>query len=152
MKTPLYGGYGLIAAGGIPKPAFNAFKLLHRLGEQRIDAPSDHVLATRKADGSLVVAVWNYAPPGQHDAVPATITLQFEHGSATRALVSRVDAAHGDMHAAYAQMGSPRYPTMAQLQALRAAAQLPVPETVAIRQGSLDLTVPTQGLALIELK
>ena len=35
VKTPFYGGYGLIAAGGIPKPAFNALKLLHKLGEQR---------------------------------------------------------------------------------------------------------------------
>ena len=27
VKTPFYGGYGLIAEDGIPKPAFNAFKL-----------------------------------------------------------------------------------------------------------------------------
>ena len=36
VKTPFYGGFGLLAEDGIPKPAFNAFKLLHRLGEQRI--------------------------------------------------------------------------------------------------------------------
>src|SRR4029077_2250818 len=36
VKQPFYGGYGLIAAGGLPKPAYNAFKLLHRLGEWRI--------------------------------------------------------------------------------------------------------------------
>lgn len=27
VKTPFDGGFGLLAAGGIPKPAFNAFKL-----------------------------------------------------------------------------------------------------------------------------
>ena len=32
IKQPFYGGYGLMAEGGVPKPAFNAFKLLHRLG------------------------------------------------------------------------------------------------------------------------
>jgi xylan 1,4-beta-xylosidase len=37
VKQPFYGGYGLIAAGGLPKPSFNAFKLLHRLGDVRIE-------------------------------------------------------------------------------------------------------------------
>ena len=32
VKTPFYGGFGLLAVGGIPKPAFNAFALLHQLG------------------------------------------------------------------------------------------------------------------------
>src|SRR3989449_4985148 len=61
VKTPFYGGFGLIAAGGIPKPAFNTFKLLHELGDQRIDLNSDSALLTRKKDGSLVLALWNYA-------------------------------------------------------------------------------------------
>src|SRR3984885_12102554 len=38
VKRPIYGGYGLIAEDGLPKPAFNAFKLLHRLGDTRIPA------------------------------------------------------------------------------------------------------------------
>ena len=33
VKQPFYGGYGLIAAGGIPKPAFSVFKMLHQLGK-----------------------------------------------------------------------------------------------------------------------
>ncbi len=36
IKTPFYGGYGLIAEGGVPKAAFNAFAMLHRLGDQRL--------------------------------------------------------------------------------------------------------------------
>jgi xylan 1,4-beta-xylosidase len=66
--------------------------------------------------------------------------------------VWRVDSAHGDMHAAYAQMGSPRYPTMAQLKLLRAAAELPAAETLSIKDATLSLTLPNHGLALIELK
>lgn len=152
VKTPLYGGYGLIAEGSVPKPAFNAFKVLHRLGTQRIEVASDHVLATRNEDGALVLAVWNYAPPEQQNDTPAAITLQLKNSNATRAVVSRVDSTHGDMHAAYAAMGSPRYPTRAQLEALRAAAELPAPETVPVRDGTLGLTLPSHGLALIELK
>src|SRR6202453_4084134 len=48
VKTPFYGGYGLIAAGGIPKPAYNTFKLLHQLGDQRIALGSESALLTRK--------------------------------------------------------------------------------------------------------
>ena len=64
VKRPFYGGFGLIAAGGIPKPVFNAFKILHGLGTERYDAASEHALVTRGADGSFVIALWNYAPPG----------------------------------------------------------------------------------------
>jgi xylan 1,4-beta-xylosidase len=152
VKTPLYGGYGLIATGGIPKPAFNAFKLLHRLGTQRIEVQSEHVLATRNHDDALVLAAWNYAPPEQQQDSPLTITLQFMNTTATHAQVSRVDSTHGDMHAAYALMGSPRYPTIAQLEALRAAAELPAAETVALRNAALTLTLPSHGIALIELR
>ena len=65
VKKPFYGGYGLIAAGGIPKPAFAAFELLHQLGNERLALDSDSALATRAADGSLVVAVWNLVAPEQ---------------------------------------------------------------------------------------
>ena len=47
VKKPFYGGYGLIAAGGIPKPAFAAFKVLHQLGQERLALDSDSALATR---------------------------------------------------------------------------------------------------------
>ena len=37
VKEPFYGGFGLIAAGDIPKPSFYAFQVLHHLGDQRIE-------------------------------------------------------------------------------------------------------------------
>jgi xylan 1,4-beta-xylosidase len=151
VKTPFYGGYGLIAVDGIPKPAFNAFKLLHRLGDERIQLDSDSALLTRKKDGTLDLAVWNYAPPDQA-GVPRTITLRLKGTSATHALISRVDGDHGDFHSVYAKMGSPRYPTPAQIQGLRQATELPEPEASEIKHGELAITVPAHGLAVIEIK
>jgi len=151
VKTPFYGGYGLVAVGGVPKPAFNAFKLLHNLGEQRIELNSDSALLTRRTDGSLVLAVWNYAPPEQAGS-PRTVTLRLKGTNTKRALVSRLDHDHGDFHSAYEKMGSPRYPTQAQIQELRRATELPAPETRVIENGELTFTLPGQGLALIELK
>src|ERR1700678_717742 len=117
VKTPFYGGFGLLAEDGIPKPAFNAFKLLHRLGEQRIDVNSDSALLTKRKDGSLVIAVWNYAPP-EHPGAAKTITLHLPRGRYKHALVSTIDPDHGDVRTVYEKMGSPRYVSQAQIQQL----------------------------------
>jgi xylan 1,4-beta-xylosidase len=150
VKTPFYGGYGLIAEDNIPKPAFNAFKLLHKLGEERIQLDSDFALLTRRKDGTLVLAVWNYADPGQTGS-PKTISLSFK-GKAKEAVISRVDSAHGDIHSTYEKMGSPQYPTQKQIQQLRQAAELPAPERQSLKNGELELTLPAPGLAVIEVK
>ena len=47
VKTPFYGGFGLIAAGNIPKPSFYAMQLLHGLGDQRIENGNSNVLVTK---------------------------------------------------------------------------------------------------------
>ena len=64
IKTPFYGGFGLIAEGGVPKAAFHAFAMLHRLGDQRLQADLTDALVTKRADGTFAIAVWNYAAPG----------------------------------------------------------------------------------------
>ena len=159
VKQPFYGGFGLIAASGIPKPAYNAFKVLHELGDQRIAEDSDSVLVTRREDGSLVVAVWNLVPPEQAQIFQSqsvqkkTIHLRFEHLTGTRqAYISRVDRDHGDVHPAYDRMGQPRYPTQEQLKALRQAAQLPPAELRELTNGDLTLDLAPNALAVIEVK
>jgi xylan 1,4-beta-xylosidase len=151
VKTPFYGGYGLIAAGGIPKPAFQAFKLLHGLGNNRVTLDSDSALLTRKENGSLVLAVWNYVPPGQAGSTK-WITLRLKNTNARQALIWRLDADHGDVRGAYEQLGTPRYPTQLELKELRVAAEMPAPETLELRNSVLNLSVPSSGLVLIELK
>ena len=151
VKTPFYGGYGLIAEDGIPKPAFNAFKILHQLGDQRLALDSNSAMITRRADGTLVLALWNYSPPGEAGAAQ-TFMLQFKNTRATHATVSLVDRDHVDVRPAYAKMGSPQYPTKDQIEALRKAAQLPAPESRVLKNAELTLTLPAQGLAVIELK
>jgi len=151
VKTPFYGGYGLIAEDGIPKPAFNAFKLLHQLGDERIDLDSDSALLTRRKDGALVLAVWNYAPP-EETGSPRTFALRLKGTNAKQALVSLLDHDHGDVQSTWEKMGKPRYPSTKQIEELRHAADLPSPQTRRIRDGELSITLPSHGLALIELK
>jgi hypothetical protein len=49
-------------------------------------------------------------------------------------------------------MGSPRFPTQAQIKELRAGTELPGPEQRKITSGELSFTLPGHGLAVIELK
>jgi beta-xylosidase len=98
-----------------------------------------------------VLAVWNYAPPEQSGS-PRTVTLQLKNTNEKRAYISRVDAEHGDVHHAYEKMGGPRYPTQKEIQELRRAADLPGPETERVDRGEITITLPSHGLAVIELK
>ena len=68
VKTPFYGGYGMVAEDGIPKPAYDVFMLLHELGDERLEAPKDEALVTRRKDGTLVIAAWNLVEPGAQGA------------------------------------------------------------------------------------
>jgi xylan 1,4-beta-xylosidase len=153
IKTPFYGGYGLLAEDGIPKPAFNAFKLLHRLGDERIELNSDSALLTRRKDGTLVMALWNYSPPGKAEQAK-TFEIRVSGMKARQAFVSRVDdkPGDGDFHAEYEKLGSPRYPTTEQIKQLRQAADLAAPQKLTIDHGRLTVTLPAHGLAVIEIK
>ena len=152
VRQPFYGGYGLIAEDGLPKPAYNAFKLLHKLGDERISANSQSALVTRRADGSVVLAVWNLSLPGQAgEPKDIKINVSGLNGS-HRATVYRLDADHGSLLSAYRSMGEPKYPTRKQLQELRQGAELPPPEETKTERGTLSLRMPPFGLAVIEIQ
>jgi len=149
VKTPFYGGFGLLAAGGIPKPAFNAFALLHRLGEKRIASDAPGALVTRRADGALVIALWNYADPDAAAPPPRTVTLKILHSSAGSASVQSLDPVHGNVHVAYEKLGAPRYPTQSELTQLREAAALPPAVTMPLERGALTLEIAPYGLMVV---
>jgi xylan 1,4-beta-xylosidase len=151
VKTPFYGGYGLIAEDAIPKPAFDAFELLHALGETRIAEPQDDVLVTRRKDGALVVAAWNLVEPGAAGA-EKTIKLQLRAVKpGAHATVRRVDAQHGDTLAAFEHMGRPRYPTQLQIQKLREASKTGPAEPLPVSENTITVKLPPSGLAVIEI-
>ncbi|HEY1889695.1 MAG TPA: hypothetical protein VGG63_04775 [Steroidobacteraceae bacterium] len=152
-KSPFHGGFGLIATGGIPKASFNDFRLLHRLGEQRLAASSDSALVTRRRDGMLAIAVWNYAPPGP-GGTTRTYQLALRNASgAHRAYIWLVDRDHGSALTAWRAMGEPRFPTFDQHRVLLRAAELPGPsiEMLTSANPRLTLQLRPHALALVEL-
>jgi xylan 1,4-beta-xylosidase len=152
-KSPFHGGFGLIAAGGIPKASFNDFKLLHLLGNQRLANSSRSALVTRRADGRLAIAVWNYAPPGPGGATKTYRLALRNVPGARRAYVWRVDRNHGSALTAWEAMGEPRFPSLAQRRILLQASRLPPPriEKLAATDPRLTLRLRPHALALVEL-
>jgi len=152
VKTPFYGGFGVLAERDIPKPAFNDFALLHQLGDTRLDASADSALVTRRKDGSLAIAVWNLFLP-EEIGEAKTVTLRFRGAAQTNsAQVTIVDKDHGTPLRLWEKMGKPESPTVAQIEALRAAAALPAAKSYKLVKGSLTLTLPPHALALIEAR
>jgi len=151
VKTPFYGGYGLVAEDGIPKPAFNAFRLLHKLGSKRIAIDANSVMVTLTDARKLVLAVWNYSSPGEPGS-PKTIPLKFENTSAQTARIWELGPDHGNVQPAYKNMGAPTYPTSAQIHELQAAAELPPPAISPLLDGTLTLTLAPHTLAVIEVE
>ena len=150
VKTPFYGGFGLLAERSIPKAAFNDFALLHRLGDSRLDVSSDSALVTRRKDGSLVIAAWNLFLPEEAGS-PKTLTLRFRGADPPKSVrVTIVDKEHGSPLPAWEKMGSPVSPTEPQIAELRKAAALPATKTMALTNGSLSLALQPHALALIE--
>jgi len=162
VRTPFYGGFGTIAADRIPKPAFNAFAMLHQLGDKRFANPSESVLATRDSSGAVVLALWNYAAPFGEGATytppPSTLPpaktfhLHLAHVPGNAAVtIERLDADHGNAVKLFDQMGRPATPSRQQILDLRKAGAAAPPETTHLHNGDLDLTLPAQGLVLLKV-
>jgi xylan 1,4-beta-xylosidase len=151
VKTPFYGGYGLVAEDDIPKPAYDDFMLLHELGDERLPAPTDEALVTRRADGTLVIAAWNLVEPGAAGS-DKSVTFDLKGvADGTYATIRRVDTNHGDTLDAWKKMGSPKFPTREQIAALRKASDVGAPESMAVQDHHLTVTLPPMGLAVIEI-
>ncbi|HEX7359127.1 MAG TPA: glycosyl hydrolase family 39 [Bryobacteraceae bacterium] len=147
VKKPFYGGYGLVAERNIPKAAFRAFELLHELGNRRLKLADQNALLTKRPDGTLVLALWNYAAPGK-TVPPKTFRLVVKNAQVTKYRMRFVDPDHGSSLKAWKQMGSPKYPSVSQIRELIAASHMQPAQEHPISE---PVTVASQGLAVLEL-
>jgi xylan 1,4-beta-xylosidase len=163
VRTPFYGGFGLLAVDSIQKPVFNAFAMFHMLGDRRLPLESDSALATRRSDGAIAIALWNYAPP---DGTGATYTPPpAKRGPGKnftvnvvgvppngKASILRLDEEHGNVIKAYDSMGRPEFPSRDQIKKLREAGKPSPPEQSELKNNSLTIQVPSQGLVLLTIE
>jgi xylan 1,4-beta-xylosidase len=168
------GNYGLLLKGDphiaasldVAKPAFNAFRLLHRMGDIQIGVGGGttgdgvNAAATVSTDGSSVqVLVYNHIAGARADATRATSVSLTVQNLAFPADVARVrhyvvDRSHANSYTAWTSMGKPAKPTADQWDRLRRASELCFYErTVPLRQNSFRMDFPQSvySVALIEL-
>jgi xylan 1,4-beta-xylosidase len=152
IPKPFVGMFGLRAKGGINKPSYYAYGLLHQLGNERIANGSENVIVTKMAGGGLAVAVWNLVDPGQKGTTQS-VNLTFLHAPEdARVSIQRVDETHGNVLKEYAAMGKPLDPTPAQVEQLNRETALPAPEDTTLRGGKLRVSLTPDTLALIEVR
>jgi xylan 1,4-beta-xylosidase len=162
--SPLHGGFGLLTHRQVKKPTYHLYAFLARMGDQVLARGADH-LVTRDTDGRVAVLAWapvdhtGTTPPVDGHQVRLSIPLgpPTATGPTTGSAYLRrssVSEEAGNVLAAWGEMGRPRSPRPAQLDALREAAEparghraLPI---VAGRVG-LDLTLARHEVTLVEL-
>lgn len=152
IAEPFEGQFGLRAKGGINKPSYYAYGLLHELGDRRIREASKNVIVTKLAHGTIAAAAWNLVDPGEH-GTDRTISFDFQHVAAdAHVLIQKVDDEHGNVLPKYAAMGKPADPTPAQVDQLNRETALPAPEAAILKDGKLQLTLQPNTLVLIQVQ
>jgi len=171
LGQPFYGGFGLLTVHGVAKPSYRAFELLGGAGTRRYDgvtvedaAPgymnrsTVSALATlgdaRGVGGVVQVFLSNFGPetgasPQPWEPCARNVTVALRPPSEggvwpASALLQRIDDGTTAPYQAWIEMGSPEYPTHAQLEELHAAS---VPSS-----SWLDLAVGEDGMATLELE
>jgi xylan 1,4-beta-xylosidase len=152
IPRPFVGMFGLRAKGGINKPSYYAYGLLHELGDQRIANESKDVIVTKTAGGGLAVAVWNIVDPDAQGAA-RQVELTFAHlAPNARVSIERVDQEHGEVLSHYAAMGKPEDPTAAQVEQLNRESAPAAPEQTTLHAGKLNLTLTPNALVLVKVQ
>ena len=161
--------FGLIDQWGIARPSMHAFAMLHKLGDTLVQSDPGPIMATRRSDGGAAILIWNLIPATQGSVangnpLAATGGSSKSNGQAKHfrlklngvqghsITVSHVNSQVGTAIPKWQQMGSPKYPSQAQIEALRKASDPGPAEDVPIRDHKLTLTLPPMGLAVIEVK
>ena len=152
IAKPFEGHFGLRAKGGINKPSFYAFQLLHQLGQQRLPNASKNAIVTRDADGSITLAAWNLVDPNQLGKARSMVLAFTGLAANVRVTEQRVDIENGNVLPKYAALGQPVDPTPKQVEELNHETALPGPEQVTLRSGKLELELTPNALILIRVQ
>ncbi len=151
IPKPFEGHFGLRAKGGINKPSYYAFSLLHQLGEQRLANDSKDVIVTRNADGSITLAAWNLVDPDEHGGDHKMVLTFTGVPADAQVTVQRVDSDHGNVLPKFEALGTPVDPTPSQVEQLNQETALPAPKEQQLRAGRLELGLTPNALVLVKV-
>ena len=154
-SKPFHGGFGLLTIDGVPKPAYRAFELLHRLGDELLPVDRTHptvdVWATRR-QRVITIMVTNGALP-RHPLRGESIRLELVGLMTTASVtIERIDDDHANPRRAWVELGQPSRPLPEEVAVLERASSLiteHLPHRLADQSLILEFVMPPQGTALI---
>ncbi len=157
-SIPFHGGFGLMNIYGIPKPAYRAYQLLHRLGNELLKVSGEHdtvdVWMVRK-NNTINIMITNWALP-LHPIKTELVKVQLDNSKKVKtSFIERIDDDHANAKKTWLDMGSPRSLTPNKVSALEIASALVMEpfETSQERDSiRVEVTVPSQGIAYITIE
>ena len=154
-KSPFHGGFGLINADGIKKPAYWAYWLLNKLGNEIIEQSENHIITKNGNDYQVII--WNYCyykdnfangdrselTEANRDNVfknkDITIDLSIHLNGEYEQTIYTLDESTSALHN-WINMGAPKYPTVNQIRELKAMSK-PKAETSKINTFDISETL-----------
>jgi xylan 1,4-beta-xylosidase len=156
-SLPYHGGFGLLNILGVPKPTYRAFQLLSLIAGERLatsvedGSPTVDCVASRGPKGLTVLIANHQVPKGPIGV--QRISLRVEGAKKPRAAwIERIDEEHANPKRSWDRMGSPTYPSAAQIAQLAKASELSREKAVpaADPEGfSLELEIQPHSVAAI---
>ncbi|HMF58698.1 MAG TPA: glycosyl hydrolase [Pyrinomonadaceae bacterium] len=157
-SVPFHGGFGLMNLHGIPKSAYRAFELLHRLGTEQLLVDGLHETVDAwivRNKQSVTVLLTNHASP-RH--LIQTEQIQIELSNAPRrcyAYVERIDETHANAKRIWHEMGEPDYLSAPEVEHLQEASLMwkePHPCEHVKESLYLDIVMPPHAVAAITVE
>lgn len=157
-SKPFQGGFGLLSIEGVPKPAYRAFEILHRLGPDELPMDGKHETVSAWAvrrDNTVTLLLTNHALP-KHAINTELVHVSLTSASTPRiAYVERVDDDHANAKCAWRQMGSPEYPSRLHIEQMEVASQvMRRPVALSYNDGTVgfDIDLPPHAVAAVTVE
>ena len=126
-SIPFHGGFGLLNIYGVPKPAYRAYELLHRLGNNILAVDGQHETVDVwivENKNYINVLMTNFSLP-RHPVKTEIIKIQLDNITQVKEVfVERIDDAHANTRQAWVAMGQPDSLLPEQVVALEAVSTL----------------------------
>ncbi|WP_372743940.1 hypothetical protein [Lutibacter sp.] len=159
-----HGGFGMINFQGLVKPSYHAYRMLHKLGDQKLYKDDFLFISKKSKDNNIVALAYNY-PKEYVNAVPSgkdkrekgtskelKFTLKGLKPGATFK-IEILDKDHGNIHNFWEALGKPEPPTREEIKVMKDFANTLKTEYVAAEEnGNLNInhTITPWSLVLIE--
>lgn len=157
-SIPFHGGFGLLNINGIPKPAYRAYELLHKLGDQSFAVTGQHSttdLWVTKKDKIISIIITNFSLP-KHAVKKEDVVLSIKGIDKIKsAFIEVIDEQKGNAPTAWIKMGKPGSLSPKTVTALIKVSTLQQKQVHVVRQKedhTLKIKVNPQSVTLITVE